>query len=291
MKIVASITLQLLVILLLATGRATAFAPCDAEYVLYGEAAGDRFGYSVANAGDINKDGEAELLVGAPFAGDGGKAYLFSGIDGALMATYAAENTGDRFGWSVAGAGDVDHDGFPDFIIGAPYNDNSAGRAYVFSGKKGELLFALSGQASGDKYGYAVAGAGNVNGDENDDLIVGAIGDDLGGYNRGAAYVVSGADSTVLYAFSGSSDTEFGFSVAGVEDIDKDGSADFAVGQPSYSGGFGMIAVYSGQSGTLMAQYLGDYAGDGMGWCVTTVGDANQDGFLDVASGSPFYDG
>ncbi|MFH2054388.1 MAG: integrin alpha [bacterium] len=289
----AATNLIIKILLLLATLTATglAFTPCTAHLTLYGEAAGDRFGYSVANAGDINKDGEAEILVGAPYAGEGGKVYLYSGTDGSLIITYAAENAGDLFGWSVAGAGDIDDDTYPDFVVGAPDYDNSTGRIYVFSGQKGDLLFAKSGHAIGDKFGYSVSGAGRVNGDENDDLIIGAIRDDLVGFNRGVAYVISGADSTVLYSLTSTGDIEFGFSVAGVGDVDKDGFADVAVGQPSYASGYGMLSVFSSQTGAVLAEYLGDWVGDGMGWCVAAVGDANQDGFLDVVSGAPYYDG
>lgn len=278
-------------LIVLSSALAFGFTPCSAYMEMYGESAGDKFGHAVANAGDINQDGVADFLVGAPYAEETGLVYLYSGATGALMVKYSGEHAGDLFGWSVAAAGDVDHDTYPDFIIGAPDYDNSRGRAYVYSGQKGDLLFMLTGHAEGDNFGYSVANAGKINSDENDDLIVGAIHADLVADNRGVAYIYSGADTSVIYTLSSESDTEFGFSVAGVEDVDKDGVDDFAVGQPSYAGGYGKLFIFSGMTGGLIGGYLGNYPGDAMGWCVAGVGDANNDGYRDVVSGSPFYDG
>src|SRR5581483_9580267 len=95
---------------------------------------GDQFGAGIEAAGDANGDGIPDVVASAPNAG---KAYILSGKDGKVLVTMSAENAGDSFGQHVAGAGDVNGDGFADVIIGAPANDSSRGAAYVYSGRDG----------------------------------------------------------------------------------------------------------------------------------------------------------
>jgi hypothetical protein len=112
---------------------------------------GERLGISVASAGDFNDDGYADVIVGAPFndSEDGsislaGAAYVFCGSPTMTNKTVAdadnvsyGQRSGDRFGWSVAMAGNVDGDGYFDVIIGAPYFNNGtkidAGKVYIMS--------------------------------------------------------------------------------------------------------------------------------------------------------------
>ena len=98
---------------------------------------GDELGFSVSGAGDVNGDGFADLIVGAP--GDGnGSARVYSGIDGNVLYTFDGDGEGDFFGGSVSGAGDVNGDGFADLIVGAASDDNngtSSGIARVFVGE------------------------------------------------------------------------------------------------------------------------------------------------------------
>ena len=137
-------------------GRAYVYSGLNGDtlYVFTGEAAGDRFGHSVASAGDVNNDGFDDLIVGAYLndagGSDAGRAYVFSGQTGDTLYTFAGEAAEDRFGYSVASAGDVDNDGFDDLIVGAIWNDAGGkdfGRAYVFSGKTGETLHVFNGEA------------------------------------------------------------------------------------------------------------------------------------------------
>jgi len=234
-----------------------------ADLVLTGEAAGDWFGHSVACAGDVNGDGYADLIVGAPHNGAGGinagRAYVYYGGPGAdnvpdLVLTGVA--AGDLFGQSVAGAGDLNGDGYADVIVGAPGNDAGgadAGRAYVFYGGPGADStpdLVMTGAAAGDNFGSSVASAGDVNRDGYADLIVGAPLNDAGGNAAGRAYVYFGGSSpdnvpdltlTGVAAFD-----RFGNSVAGAGDVNGDGYGDVIVGASSHSVGIGQAYVFYG---------------------------------------------
>jgi hypothetical protein len=185
----------------------------DADIELLGELGEDHAGTSVAGAGDINNDGFADILVGAPendgSGANAGAAYLLlSATSGAGLAAaelrMVGEAVGDSAGRSVTGAGDVDHDGFIDLMVGAPYNESAgsaAGSAYLVSGTTRGTL-SLGGAAisfrgevtgiSGDAAGTCVAGAGDVNGDDWPDLLIGAPQNSSSGASTGAAYLIQG---------------------------------------------------------------------------------------------------
>ncbi|HEU4765492.1 MAG TPA: integrin alpha [Candidatus Eisenbacteria bacterium] len=223
------------------------------DAVLSGEAAGDRFGISVAGAGDVNGDGFADVIVGAyqndAGGNDAGRAYVFFG--GARPhdrpdVTLTGASAGDSFGFSVAGAGDANKDGFADVAVGAYHNGaggKDAGRVYVYYGGKAPSETAglvLTGEAAGDAFGYAVAAAGDANGDGFADLAVGAYGNDAGGSAAGRAYVFfggPGADGVPDFTQTGEATLDnLGFAVGGAGDVDGDGYADLVVGAP-YSDG------------------------------------------------------
>jgi len=169
-------------------------------YQKNGAAGSELLGSSVAGAGDINADGRADFIVGAPGAspnglGAAGSAYIYSGADGTLLFQKDGTAIGDNLGsyGTVSGAGDVNGDGRPDFIIGAygadPSGRINAGSAFVFSGIDGLLLSQIDGDSAGDNLG-SVAGAGDINGDGRTDVILGAPGSKPDGLtNAGSAYV------------------------------------------------------------------------------------------------------
>ncbi len=270
-----------------------------------GEAAGDHFGGSVSGAGDVNNDGFDDLIVGAPLSdaagSNAGRAYVYSGQSGALLYTFTGEPGGypfgDEFGFSVSTAGDVDNDGFDDLIVGAYLNDaggNDAGRAYVYSGQSGSLLFTFNGTAVYDRFGESVSGAGDVNNDGFDDLIVGARYNNAGGYNSGQAYVYSGQSGALLYTFTGEAEGDFfGRSVSGADDVNNDGFDDLIVGaylNDVGGDGAGGAYVYSGQSGALLYTFTGEAEGDFFGRSVSGAGDVNNDGFEDLIVGAFWND-
>jgi hypothetical protein len=279
-------------ILVVALASATCLAgDCRPQAVLCGQTAGEHFGAAVADAGDIDQDGVSDILVGAPNPSGIGRAYLYSGSDRSLMHELYGETSGDRFGAALSSAGDVDGDGMVDLIIAAPDYDSYRGRVYVFSGADWSTIMTKTGAASGDHLGYSVAGMGDLNDDNHADIAVGATGDDGAGPDRGAVFVYSGADHSILRALIGDAYTEFGFSIANGGDMNKDGYSDLLVGQPAYVANDGKVYVFNGYTGALIGSFAGPHSADCQGWSVAGIGDANGDGYDDLVAGVPFYDG
>ncbi|MDZ7750539.1 MAG: Ig-like domain-containing protein [Gammaproteobacteria bacterium] len=325
-------------------------------FVLTGIDSFDNSGVSVAGAGDINGDGIAELLIGAYYAdpngnSNAGESYVVFGraggfgasVDlGALEGSDGFVLTGidgdDYSGRSVAGAGDVNGDGIADLLIGAwradPNGNSSAGESYVVFGRAGGFGagvdvgaldgsdgFVLTGIDFDDRSGYSVAGAGDVNGDGIDDLIIGARGADPNdNSNAGESYVVfgraggfgasvdlgalDGSDGFVLNGIGGGDFS--GRSVAGVGDVNGDGIADLLIGafgaDPNGNSNAGESYVVFGRAGGFGASVdlaalgsdgfvlTGIDGGDFSGRSVAGAGDVNGDGIDDLLVGANLAD-
>jgi hypothetical protein len=156
-------------------------------YLLFlGENGSNRFGWSVANTSDVNQDGEYDdVIIGAPgYNNNTGRAYIYFGgsaMDDSSDVNLTGENPGDKFGYSVHFAGDIDGDNDPDVIVGAPYFDNGTnidcGKIYIFCGGidiDSASDYNRSGEFSGDHFGWSVSLAGDVNNDGYNDTITGA---------------------------------------------------------------------------------------------------------------------
>jgi len=170
--------------------------------------AGALFGSSVASAGDVNGDGYDDVIVGAELwdgvAGDRGAAFVYLGSASGLAATPAwtveGDQSGTLFGVSVAGAGDVNGDGYDDVIVGDPYSMNDdvqEGRVFVYlgsvSGPAATPSWTFESDALAARAGVSVASAGDVNGDGYDDVIVGAPYFDSPETDEGRAFVFLGS--------------------------------------------------------------------------------------------------
>ena len=279
---------SVLLALLLVSGPL--FAQCQEDcppiHTFVGEAAGDAFGWVGVNAGDVDGDGVNDLIIGANGSSAGGngsgRAYVYSGSSGNLLRIFTG-STGWALGAAVAGAGDVDGDGLADLIVGGP--GAGAGRAIVYSGSDGSVLYNLTGEAGGDAFGVAVNGADDVDADGYADFIVGATGHSTAGAAAGRAYVYSGQSGALLYTKDGRNPgLNLGSACDGVRDVDHDGYDDFAVGAMNAgAGSTGRVYVYSGQTGQRLYTLRPGPNAVNMGrFFLNQVGDVNADGTPDI---------
>lgn len=178
----------------------------------------DTYGGALAGVPDTNGDGFDELLVGAHLHDAGGlnsgAAYLYlgsaAGIDPSSerLLTAADAQEFDNFGVSVAGAGDVNGDGYGDVVIGAWDEDEAgfnAGAAYVFFGSVTGIQTRTQDKRTAPSpldtqyFGAAVHGAGDVDQDGYADLVIGAEGDDTQAYDGGRAWFQPGTCARIWY--------------------------------------------------------------------------------------------
>ncbi len=275
------------------------------------------FGSSVAAAGDVNGDGYGDVLVGAR-GHDGiyeneGRVFLFlgtaTGLESDAAWTVDGGQTDGGFGWSVAGAGDVNADGYADVIVGAFFYDlgeTDEGAAFLYlgsgSGPSATADWVAQGDQAGAGLGWSVGTAGDVDGDGHADVIVGLRYFDGVESDEGAAHVylggTAGLGATPAWVATGGEEgANFGWSVATAGDVDGDGFADVIVGAPRadvpwldagaasvFLGsrlGLSTTPVWTEGSGQQSAQY---------GWSVAAAGDVDGDGFGDVVVGAYQYD-
>lgn len=217
-------------------------------FVINGVSADDRSGFSVSAAGDVNGDGLADVIIGAPQDDPNGNSnsgvsfVVFGKTDGSAIELSSLQRnddvsgfairgarTGDLSGISVSSAGDVNGDGLSDLIIGATGHDGTgsdSGSSFVVFGKVDGIAvdltqisagiggFVINGSDDDDGSGRSVSGAGDVNGDGFDDLIVGAQNDDPNGDGSGASFVIFGGLGTGATVGTSDDDTLTGTSDA-----------------------------------------------------------------------------
>lgn len=248
----------------------------DASYRCFEEEA--LAGYMVAGPGDVNGDGLDDILVGAY---GWGKAFLILGRSSANWGhnrdiesadvIFEAENRTDDVGWIVAGAGDVNNDGYDDCIITSSYNNDGgaeAGKTYLVFGRSSwsstiELANAdasFLGEAAHDNAGWSASGVGDINGDNFDDFMIGAWYNDQAGADAGKAYILYGKSSgwqtnvnlsTVEDYILGETNVNYmGFSVAAAGDANNDGMPDYIVSAPYSDEAFewgGQVYLFLGE--------------------------------------------
>ncbi|SDG58856.1 Por secretion system C-terminal sorting domain-containing protein [Dyadobacter soli] len=298
-------------------GSATGISTMAAA-MLESNQANAQLGESVASAGDVNGDGYSDVIVGAHFYSNGqereGAIFIYhgsaSGIDNTAAAVIESNQEDARLGYSVAGEADVNGDGYSDVIVGAPYYDmgqNSEGAAFIYHGSATGIITtfaaAVDNNQPGARMGFAVAGAGDVNGDGYSDVIVGAPGYDNGRQlaNEGACFIYHGSPAginttAVAMIESNKADALMGQSVASAGDVNGDGYSDVIVGAYTYSNGQGTEGaafIYHGSATGIdmtVTMVESNQSAALMGGSVAGAGDVNGDGYSDVVVGAFQYD-
>jgi hypothetical protein len=271
-------------------GLAAGYSGATGERLFVVERPGPNlYGYSIADAGDTNRDGTGDVLVGDPTGA--GVVELLSGVDGALLHRFVGAAPGDRIGTAVGGAGDVDLDGAADLLIGGGGTDTvngiDSGRVLVVSGDDFSLIRSIDGRAGGELFGSGVDRTGDLDGDGLDDIVVGARNGAPKG--NGRVYAFSAATGAELWRFiAPKSGDELGsFFVAGLDDLDGDGTPDvYAADYADRARGQGTGRAYalSGADGTPIHTLTGYRNKEGVG-PGREAGDVDGDGVQDLAVG------
>ena len=315
-------------------------------FKLDGESSSDHSSLSVSEVADVNGDGYADLMIGAYAHGGSGRSYVMFGgpgvssggivlssLNGVNGFKLDGEFNGDRSGISVSAAGDINGDGHVDLLVGSSGYSAGAnkGRSYVVFGgtglgSSGDITlgnlngvtgFKLDGEFNGDWSGYSVSRCGDINGDGNEDLIIGAMGypglDYINGIGR--SYVVFGGpqvgNSGLLllstlngvngFKLDGESINDLsGIVVGGAGDINGDGWGDLIIGASGHRNQTGRgYVVFGGssvgRSGIITLSDLngsngfkldGESSGDFSSFSISPASDINGDGVADIIIGA-----
>jgi len=298
-----------------------------ADVKIQGESDLDQFGYANSFVGDINHDGFDDIICSAAYRNEfkkwEGKAYLILGdstgwsdtdqVAQKAVASFVYPLEEAVVGYSVAGVGDVNHDGTPDFVIGVPGANMAClilGRPAVDWGQNFDLTnadYKFTGEYEGDYAGSWISFANDVNHDGYADFLISAI---QSFFNGGRIYLILGRDhwsnsEVPLMLADGSFigedvETHTGFCTSGLKDYDGDGYDDFLIGARYLNGPYphsGKMYLIKGKPGAWERDYnleqvptyfWGDDSITCAGWQVADVGDVNGDNAHDIVTSGPF---
>ncbi|MFQ5607632.1 MAG: FlgD immunoglobulin-like domain containing protein [Candidatus Zixiibacteriota bacterium] len=303
----ALIVISLAGLLLTTLSEALRADACGGAYIT-GEWRGDYFGQVVAGGSDINGDGVPDILASAPYWGDGqtwrrwGKVYIYSGADYSLLHAIEDSIYGMRLGRALDTLGDLNGDGFGDFIVGARYWPDGAGghhlgAAVVFSGADYTPIHTITGDSMSQSMGTVVACVGDITKDGVNDFIAGGKGGTNVVTYPSRINIYNGVTGEEIKSFTtGDFSLKMGWSVAGVGDLDGDTYPDLVIASPGWDDptlppstwphARGSVDAYSGKTFELLWSVKGDTASANLGWDVDGAGDVNGDGYMDVICGS-----
>jgi len=288
------------------SGQAFVFSGKDGQLLYAMEApqqhAGAGFGFAVAALGDLTNDGIPDVLIGAPAQDGAGRAFVFSGHDGMFVAALSPPSPPgrDAFGWSVTGTSDLNADGTPDLLVGAPYtnvhNHSVQGRVYAFSGRDQSPLYQIESPepGAGSVFGWHISAGGDVNADGVADTLVGAPYTDVEAIpSQGEAYAFSGIDGSLLRSLHNPAQQKayagFGYRVAWTTDINEDGAAEILISAPHQSVDEfqiqGAVFVFNGWDGRHLITFDNPkpHQGSKFGYAIASPGDLNADGIPEFA--------
>ena len=257
----------------------------------------ESFGYAVAG-GDVNGDGYSDIVIGAPdCTSQNGKIYTYLG-NSRTTPSLASTNgsilgsTDEELGASVA-VGDLNGDGLADIVAGAPGYSSDIGRVKVVitGGAQSTLMTSYTQYIVGGsaRFGTSVTIAPDLNGDGYPEVVAGGP-----YYQNGFAEVIYDARNGTLSAShtrltGGSSSEDFGWTLAGVGDLDGDGYGDLVVGSSGNGSGAGRLSVFRGASSaisTTAASTLTSTASSSVGYALAPLGDIDADAHPDFAARS-----
>jgi len=297
-------------------GSATGLSTTAAAMVESNQA-NAQMGLCVSGADDVNGDGYSDVIVGVYFYDNGqtneGAAFVYHGSVTGLSTTAAAivesNQANAQMGRTVAGAGDVNGDGYSDIIVGSSRYDNGQtdeGAAFICHGSAAGINTTATAiveiNQANAQMGFSVSGAGDVNGDGYSDVVVGAWAYTNGQTNEGAVFIYHGQPtgintSAAAMVESNQANAQMGYSVSGIGDVNGDGYSDVIVGARVYDNGEtdeGAAFVYHGSTtgiNTIAAALLeSNQVNAQMGFSLSGAGDVNGDGYSDVVVGAVLYD-
>jgi hypothetical protein len=263
-------------------------------HTLAGSEPTEGFGRSAAGVGDVNDDGFADLIVGAPSnnaKGQGaGRVYVYSGKDGTELFVLDGEKAGDAFGSIVAGAKTGKK---TPLLVGAPGagtarpGGTAPGRVYVYDATSRTVKFRIEAESTGSALGSMFTSlVGDIDGDGVLDVYASDFTDAAKGPSTGRVYVHAGSDGRPFFQLTGEQAGDgFGIGSADIGDVNRDGYADLLIGAWQYSRvapSGGKVYLYSGKDGTVMRAITGRIAGETLGFDATGIGDIDGDGTTDL---------
>jgi len=273
--------------------------------VIPGESGGDMLGMMIVAAGDVDGDGTEDFAAGVPYhdghpGPNSGQVIVYSGADTSIIHEIDGQQAGEQFGKELCLGDDIDSDGVPDLLVGAPNHDNNqvpdCGRVYIVSGSTGAFLCTLVGEEASEKFGLSIARAGDFNGDGITEILIGApTYEGPLGINTGRAFLCTMTGYKIGTATGEAAGDLFGYTMCAVENSGGGPPLYWLFGAPLHDDGqfvdSGRVYVYSLALMSFTATFDGDKNRQLFGSALNSSGDFNGDGRNDVIVGAWGHDG